>query len=716
MSSPSKTRRAARAGRSRGALSGLALPLLALALSGCAAQMSFHDGNTLVEQEQVEAALLKYQDAITREPGNAEYRAAYLVARDRAITRYQDQAGRYLNKGQPELALPLLQRVLRLDPQNDKAKAWVRTLEQGKRHDAMLAEAATAIEAKQYDPARQRLNAILTERPGYEPARVMLRDLNDKLAPPPVEGGLARAYKQPITIEFRDAPLKQVFEVIARRSGLNFVFDKDVKTDTRASISLKNSTVESAIYFMLMTNQLEQQVMDANTILVYPNVAAKLKEYQEMVVKTFYLANADAKLVANTLKTILKSRDVVVDEKLNLLIVRDSPEAIRLAERLVALQDVAEPEVMLEVEILEIKRSRLLEMGISWPSDVSLTPLTTSVGGGVTLADLQNLNKGTIGITGIGARFKANKTDGDANLLANPRIRVRNKEKAKIVIGDKVPVISSNNIPSGSSTISSETISYVDVGLTLNAEPTIYLNSEVAIRISLEVSNLVREIDTKSGSVAYQIGTRQASTMLQLKDGENQVLAGLINSEDRSDGSKVPGLGDMPLLGRLFGINKDDRQKTEIVLSITPHLVRNIQRPDASASEFTAGTESSFRRRPDLNPKGVAELPGPVRPGQVMSGGAGSTSGPTGQLRQQQVPDVGATPQSVPHPQTDSGGPVSAPTATPGQYDNSSQKTAPTAGGIPLSSSQPVPVQPIAPPPAAPAPAPFPVPGLPTTK
>ncbi|MES2741052.1 MAG: secretin N-terminal domain-containing protein [Pseudomonadota bacterium] len=713
MSSPLHIWRARRAGRSRGALSGLALPLLALALSGCAAQMSFRDGNSLVKNENVEEALLKYRDAIEREPGNAEYRAAYLAARDRAISRYQDQAGRYLNKGQPELALPLLQRVLRLDPQNDKAKAWVRTLEQGKRHDLMLAEAAAAIEAKQYDPARQRLNAVLTERPGYEPARVMLRDLNDKLAPPPVEGGLARAYKQPITIEFRDAPLKQVFEVIARRSGLNFVFDKDVKTDTRASISLKNSTVESAIYFMLMTNQLEQQVMDANTILVYPNVAAKLKEYQEMVVKTFYLANADAKLVANTLKTILKSRDVVVDEKLNLLIVRDSPEAIRLAERLVALQDVAEPEVMLEVEIMEIKRSRLLELGISWPSDVSLTPLTTSTGGGVTLADLQNLNKGTIGISGIGARFKANKTDGDANLLANPRIRVRNKEKAKIVIGDKVPVISSNNIPSGSSTISSETISYVDVGLTLNAEPTIYLNSEVAIRISLEVSNLVREIATKSGSVAYQIGTRQASTMLQLKDGENQVLAGLINSEDRSDGSKVPGLGEMPLLGRLFGITKDDRQKTEIVLSITPRLVRNVQRPDAAASEFTAGTETSFRRRPDLNAKGVAELPGPVRPGQVMSGGSGSTSAPTGQLRQQQVPDVGAAPQAVPNPQTD---PSPLP---PAPFDNSSQKTAPPAGGIPLSSSQPVPVQPIAPPPTtapAPAPMPFPVPGLPPSK
>ena len=160
--------------------------------------------------------------------------------------------------------------------------------------------------------------------------------------------------------------------MIARHSGLNFLFDKDVKTDQRTSIFLKNSTVEAAVYYLLMTNQLERQVMDGNTILIYPNVAAKQKEYQEMTVKTFFLANADAKNVANTLKTILKSRDVVVDEKLNLVILRDSPEAVKLATQLVALQDVPEPEVMLDVEVLEMQRNRLLDLGIDWPTSLAL--------------------------------------------------------------------------------------------------------------------------------------------------------------------------------------------------------------------------------------------------------------------------------------------------------------------------------------------------------
>jgi general secretion pathway protein D len=201
-------------------------------------------------------------------------------------------------------------------------------------------------------------------------------------------------------------------------------------------------------------------------------------------------------------------------------------------------------------------------------------------------------------VTGVRATLNANKTDTDSNTLANPRIRVRNKEKAKVVIGDRVPNITTTVSP-GAGGFASESINYVDVGLTLNVEPTIYLNNEVGIRISLEVSNLIDSVQTNSGSIAYRIGTRSAQTMLQLKDGENQVLAGLISSEDRTSGSKVPGVGNLPILGRLFGTTRDANDKTEIVLSITPHLVRTIQRPPAGASEFGAGTEASFRRRPD---------------------------------------------------------------------------------------------------------------------
>ncbi|MEV4778264.1 secretin N-terminal domain-containing protein [Burkholderia sp. LMU1-1-1.1] len=587
-----------------------AMLAIAVGVSGCAGQMAFREANQLVAKDQVEAGLLKYQEAVRAEPGNAEYRTAYIVARDRAVQRLLEQSERQLSEGRPDLAEQGFRRVLGMDQMNERARSGLRAIERDSRQDKLLAAAIEHANKKEYDLAKLRLNALLTETPSNEKARQLLREVTEKSAQPVVESGLSKSYKQPITIEFRDAPLKQVFEVIARRSGLNFVFDKDVKTDQRTTVMLKNSTVESAIYFLLLTNQLEQQVMDANTILIYPNVAAKLKEYQEMTVKTFFLGNAEAKLVANTLKTILKSRDVVVDEKLNLLIVRDNPEAIRLAERLIAVQDAPEAEVMLEVEILEVKRGTLMNLGVEWPTSVGLTPLSTSGGTGITVRDLRGLNSDTIGVTGISAAINANKTDTDSNLLANPRIRVRNKEKAKIVIGDKLPVITAT-VSSGIGGFASDNVTYVDVGLTLNVEPTIYLNNEVAIRVQLEVSNLTNTITTRNGGTAYQIGTRQASTMLQLKDGENQVLAGLINNEERGTASKLPGAGDLPIIGRLFGSKRDDNQKTEIVLSITPHLIRNVQRPEASASEFSAGTEASFRRRPDLTVRTPVQLPAP---------------------------------------------------------------------------------------------------------
>jgi general secretion pathway protein D len=595
-------------------LSRLCIPaLVATLLAGCAAQQAYREGNELVAQDKVEAGLSKYQQAVAADPTNGIYKAALLRARDGTTNRLLTQADRALAEGRAEPALQDYQRVLAIDPVNDRARAGLRAVEAERRHTALIDDARAALERKDYDAARQKLGAVLTERPTHEAARRLLAEVNEKGTAAPAEAALAAAFRAPISLEFRDAPIKQIFEVIARHSGLNFLFDKDVKTDQRTSVFLKNSTVEAAVYYLLMSNQLERQVMDGNTILIYPNVAAKQKEYQEMTVKTFYLSNAEAKSVANTLKTILKSRDVVVDEKLNLVILRDSPEAVKLATQLVALQDVPEPEVMLDVEVIEVQRNRLLDLGVDWPTTLSFAPLT-STSGAITIDQLRALNGSTIGVAGISGSVTASKTDGDANTLASPRIRVRNKEKAKVVIGDKLPTFTTT-ISSGTGSFASESVTYVDVGLTLNVEPTIYLNNEVGIRISLEVSSLVDTVTSSTGTTAYRIGTRSASTMLQLKDGENQVLAGLIKNDDRSSATRLPGLGDLPVVGRLFGSQQDTHDKTEVVLSITPHLVRNIQRPPASSSEFSAGTEASFRRRPDTSARPPAVLPGP-RPAQ----------------------------------------------------------------------------------------------------
>jgi general secretion pathway protein D len=316
------------------------------------------------------------------------------------------------------------------------------------------------------------------------------------------------------------------------------------------------------------------------------------------VVKSFYLANADVKHTANMIKTLVKTRDVYVDEKLNLLVIRDTPEAIRIAERLVANQDLAEPEVMLEVEVLEVGTTLLSELGIRWPDQISAGVVgAAGVPGQLTLREWQNRDSSLVRLSVTDPLLIVNlkNQNGRTNILANPRIRVKNKEKAKVHIGDKVPVITTTAAGTG---FVSESVNYLDVGLKLEVEPSVFLEDEVGIKVGLEVSSIVDQIESKSGTLTYRVGTRNAATTLRLRDGETQVLAGLISDEDRRNAAKVPLLGDLPVVGRLFTNNNDTASKTEIVLLITPRVVRNLQRPGIRLEEFPSGTEGAIGAAP----------------------------------------------------------------------------------------------------------------------
>ena len=629
-------------------------------LGGCAAQNAYKEGQDLVSREKPADALIKFEEASRLDGSSAEYRIAVIRTRASLVSETLESANKLMASERLEEANAAYQKVLTIQPNNPRAMEGVKAIETSARHTKWFATAQSALAKKDEKTAQVWARLILSEDPRNRKAISMVESLEEATQKISSTALLAESYRKPITIEFKDTPLKTVFEVISRTSGLNFLFDKDVRTDQKTSIFLKNSTIEAAVNLTLLTNQLEQRVLDSNTVLIYPNTQAKQKDYQQLTVRTFYLANAEAKTVAGTLKTILKSRDVVVDDKLNMLIVRDTPEAIRLAEKLVAVHDVADSEVMLEVEILEVKRTRLLDLGIRWPDQVSLSPIAAATGA-LTVADLRGLNQTTIGATIGSATISANKADTDANILANPRIRVRNREKAKILIGDRVPNITTTSTATG---FVGESINYVDVGLKLDVEPTIYLDGEVSIKISLEVSNIISQLQSKSGSVAYQIGTRTAQTVLRLKDGENQVLAGLINNEDRQTGNKVPGIGEIPIFGRLFGNQSDNTTKTEIVLSITPRILRNIQRPLASAIEFDSGTETSLGSR-----SGSAGLTAPINPPQASTPATPGANPPS------------SSPASL--PQANSNGPVSQ-----SGVNNGGASVGSAGSNLPASSSQ----------------------------
>ncbi len=577
-------------------------------LHGCASK-GLTEGRQLVAAGKTQEGLSRLRAGLAEEPGNIELKQYYHTLREQTNNELLLRAQREIDAGHFDAAEALIRQVLSIHPENPRAQNMLSHLNSNVQHNKTVAEAEKLLSEGKSDQAIEKARLVLAQTVAHAGAESVIRRAQTSRARDEITPrAIAAKYQKTVTLEFRDAPLRNIFDMISRQSGINFVFDKDVRLDTKVTLFARDTPIGEAVELLLVTGGLVKKVINTNTLLIYPNLPQKQKDYKELVMKSFYLGNADAKSTLIMLKTLLKAKDVFIDERLNLLIMRDTVEVVRLAEKLIAVQDLPESEVMLEVEILEVKRSKLTDLGVQYPNQFSLLfvpPATTTVitPGGNTVATTPSPSSSALtvqSLRGIAASQIAisptptvnlRKDDSDVNILANPRIRVKNRDKAKIHIGDKVPVITSNATSTG---VISESVSYLDVGLKLDVEPTVMQRDDVQIKVNLEVSSIVREIRSGSGTLTYQIGTRNASTTLRLKNGETQVLAGLISDEDRSAGSRIPGLGDLPLVGRLFSSQRDERNKTEIVLLITPRVLRTVESREPALTEFQSGTETAI--------------------------------------------------------------------------------------------------------------------------
>lgn len=559
---------------------------LALLLTGCA-NPALREADALSRRGDDEAALRLLADANRREPQDMALRMELARQRERSLLTLAGQAETAKALGQLDMLEALLQRMQAIDADAPRTRALGQALTRARGHETRLREAQGQFQAGQLDTARATVQQVLAEDPGQQQALALQQQLRQRYRPPPLPSALAAAYQKPVSLEFRDAPLRTVFEAMGRGAGVNFVFDKEVRGDAKVTIYLKDVTLDEAMRVILATQQLERKLLNERSVLIYPATAAKQREHQELVTRSFYLNSADVKQAQALVRMMAKTRDVFIDERLNLLVARDTPEVIAMVEQLIYSLDLPEPEVMLDVEVLEISTDRTTELGLQPPTDLQyaqpnapgLVPWS-SRGGFMTLVANPILT----------ARLKGSA--GASNTLANPKLRARNREKAKVQIGDKVPVFTSTSTANvGVSTA----VTYLDVGIKLEVEPTVQLDNEVVMKVNLEVSTL----GTKESSggpqptSAYRIGSRAASTSLRLRDGETQVLAGLIKADDGKGISGVPYLSEMPLLGRLFGVHTDTRSKTEIVLLITPHVLRNLSLPDASRSILASGVDAN---------------------------------------------------------------------------------------------------------------------------
>jgi general secretion pathway protein D len=629
-----------------------AISIAAVVVSSCASSRLHREGLAEIQQGRYEEGLGKLEEASRREPGSFDYRLELKARHDDAVVKLLGQADRARGAGSFDEAERSYRRVLAIEPGNDRAVRGLDVLGLDLRHRAMAAKAAADLQRGDVERAETAVRAILAEDLARGPVSVVPR--------------LKTRENRPVTLQFRDANTKMVFEVLSRQTGVNFIFDKDVKSDGKTTIFVQQVPVDQAIDLVIQQNQLGRQVLSDNMVLIYPNTAAKQKEYQDEIVKTFYLTNTEPKKAQELLKTVLNAKTMYVDDKANVLVMRDTPEAVRMAEKLVASLDVAESEVMLEVEVLEITRSNLQQVGIEYP-----TSATLSTPSKLNLANVTQLTKADIGLSSFTVTADLLKQVGRANTLASPRVRARNHEKAKILIGSRVPVITNSVTPTSSgSAVVTGSVQYLDVGLTLDVEPTVHLDNEVSIKMNLEVSSITKQVTSAGGTLAYEIGTRNAQTLLTLKDGETQILAGLIQNSDTRNSSHIPGLGDIPILGKLFGSDRIDKEKSEIVLSITPRVIRSPLRPNSDTTEFWYGTESNLRSAPlGTQPASAAASLG----GAGMGPAAGTAAG-----QPADVPTVSTAPSAVPVAT-----PAAVPAATPAALPASPPVVVPVAADPP---------------------------------
>ncbi|MEQ1767703.1 MAG: secretin N-terminal domain-containing protein, partial [Methylotenera sp.] len=507
-------------------------------LSSCATDAAHKQALKQVKEGPVEEGVAKLKDSSLKNPDSKDYRVDYLRERERVVNQLLLEAVGALNKGDTDAAEGAYQRVLTIDSENAQAKLGLTEVSRSRRHVEAIANARDAMDQADYKAAMTALNPVLIENPQDTEAQ----NLNQQIDAAKYTGAafsrvpeLGDAFKKPVSLQFKDTNLRMIFEAISKTSGLNILFDKDIKNDLKATVFVKQASVEDTINLILMQNQLEKKILNETTLYIYPATPAKLKEFQDLVIRTFQLTNADAKQIQTLLKTVLKAKDLYVNEKSNSIVIRDTPDVVALAAKLIAAQDVNEPEVMLEMEVLEVTRNLATNLGLTYPDQVSI-----NLGSNIkTLHDWKDITSKDYNVTGpasakgvLGVTLNMKKTDGEINTLANPRIRVRQREKAKIHIGQRYPIVTTTTTPTTGNPVQNQQVQYIDLGLKLEVEPDIHMDGDVGIKTALEVSSLGTE--TLGQDIAPAVNTRVVNTVLRLKDGETQILGGLINNEDRN--------------------------------------------------------------------------------------------------------------------------------------------------------------------------------------
>jgi len=561
--------------------------LFCFLLSGCAKNEIPAAHSSAIEQPEALMQRLREidQQRITA-PQDVNLRAEKANISRKLAASYLKNADLAIRKNNYLLASQQWQNALKYEPGNVMALQGLRKINSRRVLDTLYKDAVNNTHSNP-ERALQTIQKVLEEDPSWPQARELrdhlLREIARINQP---ENRLNKELQKRISLNFREHSLVAICNTISQMTGVNIIFDKDVPSTTTATLIAKNTTAEDAINLMLLTNHLRRKVLNNNTLLIYPATQQKEKMYQDIVVKTVFLGYAKAKDVNVALRNMVKLKDIHVDERTNSVSLRGPKETVEKAERLLVTLDRPEAEVTLAVQVLEVNSSDIEALGINLPQKISAGFVSGAEDEGSGIP-LKGLNSSNVRVNIENMSVDLRKVLGNARVLANPRIRVKNNKKAQIDIGETIPVLTSN-VQDG---FSQQKVEYQDVGLKLEVTPDISVDNNILMDVKFTLSSLGTAERGEHGTVYYRTNKREANTTLSSLNGETQMLAGLIKQEESVIDSGTPVLSSIPVIGRLFGSKSHNKQRTEVVLLITPTIDQNLDLPGSHISTIDMGTD-----------------------------------------------------------------------------------------------------------------------------
>jgi general secretion pathway protein D len=546
-----------------------ALVVAGLLVGGCAASTASRHGREAERLQDYDLAVVEYTKALRRKPNDVGTRQGLERAKLRASEEHFQRGRRLASTGKLEEALVEYELASELNPTSGAVDEGLRST-----RNQLRAKIAVAREGK------TRLQTLVERT----------RDL------PPPGLDLPSNVKMPTTVMFRDASSRDVFLYIAKYADLSLTFDPAFR-ESPITIDLRNASLEDALNAVSGTARTFYRVTAQRTITIIPDTPAKRREYEEEVLQTFYLSNADQKEAMDLLRLVVDLRRIAPTAAINALTIKDTPERIAAAGRVLSAIDKARPEVLIDVELLEVDRTKLLEYGLQIASPGSAgingsASLNQGTAGALTLQSLRSLTQSDLLLANLPALYyRLLKTDTNTRTLANPQLRTSEGLAAQARFGDKVPVPQATFTPIATGGTPQQPIvsyQYETIGVNIAITPRTHHDDDVTLDLKVAVTS----ISGAGFGGLPTFGNREINTVIRLRDGETNMLAGLIRDDERLSLDGIPGLTDIPVVGRFFGHTQKTTQQTDIILTLTPHIIRVLDLSETDLRPFRMGRDS----------------------------------------------------------------------------------------------------------------------------